>query len=148
MKRSDDLLAGLDDIDWAALGHAYGSANDVPGQLRTVCGPDAEARENAFCSLFSNIFHQGTRFSASPYAVPFLARIAVAGPVGARADALLLLTRLAIDWHDEYDLPLGIDTAAWRAAELDHSGTDDPEVCGGAAEAVGSRRRSVGSDRA
>ncbi|MBK3626335.1 hypothetical protein JHN59_16075 [Streptomyces sp. MBT49] len=118
MKRSDDLLAGLDDIDWAALGHAYGSAGDVPGQLRTVCGPDQEARENAFRSLFNNIFHQGTRYSASPYAVPFLARIAVAGPAGARADALLLLTRLAIDWHDEYDLPLGIDTAAWRAAAV------------------------------
>ncbi|MEV5903405.1 hypothetical protein [Streptomyces sp. NPDC052127] len=118
MKRSDDLLAGLDDIDWAALGHAYGSAEDVPGQLRTVCGPDQEARENAFRSLFSNIFHQGTRYSASPYAVPFLARIAVAGPAGARADALLLLTRLAIDWHDEYDLPLGIDTTAWRAAAI------------------------------
>lgn len=118
MKRSDDLLAGLDDIDWAALGHAYGSAEDVPGQLRTVCGPDQEARENAFRSLFSNIFHQGTRYSASPYAVPFLARITVAGPTGARADALLLLTRLAIDWHDEYKLPLGIDTAAWRAAAI------------------------------
>ncbi|MDR6980812.1 hypothetical protein J2X68_007554 [Streptomyces sp. 3330] len=118
MKRSDDLLAGLDDIDWAALGHAYGSAEDVPGQLRTVCGPDEEARESAFRSLFSNIFHQGTRYSASPYAVPFLARIAVAGPAGARADALLLLTRLAIDWHDEYNLPLGIDTAAWRAAAI------------------------------
>ncbi|MFG2914769.1 hypothetical protein ACGF0D_18010 [Kitasatospora sp. NPDC048298] len=118
MKRSDDLLAGLDDIGWAALGHAYGSAEDVPGQLRAVCGPDEEARESAFRSLFSNIFHQGSRYSASPYAVPFLARIAVAGPAGTRADALLLLTRLAVDWHDEYDLPLGIDTAAWRAAAI------------------------------
>ncbi|WP_142146622.1 hypothetical protein [Streptomyces sp. SLBN-31] len=116
MNRSDDLLAGLDDIDWAALGHAYGSAEDVPGQLRTLCGLGEEARKSAFRSLFGNIFHQGTRYSASPYAVPFLTRIAVAGPVGARADALLLLTRLAIDWHDEYDLPLGIDTAAGGAA--------------------------------
>ncbi|MEU5256682.1 hypothetical protein [Streptomyces longwoodensis] len=33
MNPSDDLLAGLDDIDWAALGHAYGSAEDVPGEL-------------------------------------------------------------------------------------------------------------------
>ncbi|MFI0942893.1 hypothetical protein [Streptomyces sp. NPDC021020] len=116
MTRSDDLLAGLDDIDWATLGHAYGGAEDVPGQLRAVCGPDEDARESAFRSLFGNIFHQGTRYSASPYAVPFLSRIAVAGPPGARAGALLLLARLAVDWHDEYDLPLGIDTAAWRAA--------------------------------
>ncbi|CAL9333996.1 hypothetical protein SUDANB150_07628 [Streptomyces sp. enrichment culture] len=82
-----------------------------------MCGLDNEARESAFCSLFGNTFHQSTRCSASPYAVPFLTRIAVAGPVGARADALLL-TRLAIDWHDEYDLPLGIDTAAWRATAI------------------------------
>ncbi|MFF3598073.1 hypothetical protein [Kitasatospora indigofera] len=118
MKPSDDLLAGLDDIDWAALGHAYGSAEDVPDQIRAACGPDEGAREDAFRHLFGNIFHQGTRYSASPYAVPFLARIATAGPPGARADALLLLTRLAVDWHDEYDLPLGIDTAAWRAAAI------------------------------
>lgn len=118
MKRSEDLLAWLDDIDWAALGHAYGSAEDVPGQLRAVCGPDEEARKSAYRSLFSNIFHQGTRYSASPYAVPFLTRIALAGPADARADALMLLTRLATDWHDEYDLPLGIDTAAWRAAVI------------------------------
>ncbi|WP_436771319.1 hypothetical protein [Yinghuangia sp. YIM S09857] len=118
MKQSDDLLAGLDDVDWAVLGHAYGSAENVPDQLRAVCGPDEEARKSAFRSLFNNIFHQGSRYSASPYAVPFLARIAVAGPPGARGDALLLLTRLAVDWHDEYDLPLGIDTAAWRAAAV------------------------------
>ncbi|MGW4805072.1 hypothetical protein [Kitasatospora sp. NPDC004272] len=118
MKRSDDLLVGLDDIDWASLGHAYGSAEDVPDQLRAACGPDEQARETAFRVLFGNIFHQGTRYSASPYAVPFLARIAVAGPAGARADTLMLLTRLAVDWHDKYDLPLGIDTAAWRAAAV------------------------------
>jgi hypothetical protein len=118
MKRSTDLLAGLDNINWAALGHAYGSAEDVPGQLRGACGPDEQARQSAFRSLFGNIFHQGTRYSASPYAVPFLTRIAVAGPAAARADALLLLTRLAVDWHDEYDLPLGIDTVAWRAAAI------------------------------
>ncbi|WP_331749964.1 hypothetical protein OG529_36150 (plasmid) [Streptomyces longwoodensis] len=123
MNRSDDLLAGLDDIDWAALGHAYGSAEDVPGQLRAVCGPDEEARDRAFGDLFNTIYHQGTRYSASPYAVPFLARIAVAGLASARADALMLLTRLAVDWHDEYDLPLGINTAAWRAAAV------SPEEC-------------------
>ncbi|MEU0029695.1 hypothetical protein [Streptomyces sp. NPDC006335] len=70
MKRSEDLLAGLDDIDRAALEQAYGSAEDVPGQLRSVCGPA----------------HQGAQYSASPYAVPFLARIAVAGPADARVN--------------------------------------------------------------
>ncbi|CAL9329894.1 hypothetical protein [Streptomyces sp. enrichment culture] len=31
-----------------------------------------------------------------------------------------LLTRLAVDWHDEYDLTTGINTAGWRAA-AEHS---------------------------
>ncbi|MFD8482033.1 hypothetical protein [Kitasatospora sp. NPDC059673] len=106
MQEPDDLRAGLNDIDWSALGHAYGSAEDVPGDLRAVCAPDEAARES------------GSRYSGSAYAVPFLARIAVAGPPGARADTLMLLTRLAIDRHDTYDLPLGIDTTARCAATI------------------------------
>ncbi|MFG2908997.1 hypothetical protein ACGF13_28485 [Kitasatospora sp. NPDC048286] len=118
MNGSDDLLAGLDDIDWAALRHAYGSAEDVPGELRAACGEDEKARDRAFERLFNSICHQGSRYSSSPFAVPFLARIAVAGPDGVRTEALMLLLRLAVDWHDTYDLPLGIDTAAWRAAAI------------------------------
>ncbi|MFJ9777642.1 hypothetical protein ACIRVF_41455 [Kitasatospora sp. NPDC101157] len=115
MNGSHDLLAGLDDIDWAALGHAYGSAEDVPGELRAACGEDEKARERAFERLFNSICHQGTRYSASPFAALFLARIAAQGPADARIEALMLLLRLAVDWHDTYDLPLGIDTVTWRA---------------------------------
>ncbi|MGW2722673.1 hypothetical protein [Streptomyces sp. NPDC001492] len=113
---SERVLEGLDEVDWAELGHAYGRAQDVPGQLTALCGPDEAARESALMALSGNIFHQGTRYSASPYAVPFLARIALAGPRTVRDGVLSLLIRLAIDWHDEYDLPGGIDIKAWRAA--------------------------------
>jgi hypothetical protein len=110
------FLEGLNEVDWAELGHAYGRAHDVPGQITALCGPDEAVREGALMSLFGNIFHQGTRYSASPYAVPFLARIALAGPRAVCEGVLSLLTVLAIDWHDEYDLPHGIDIKAWRAA--------------------------------
>ncbi|MFJ2825884.1 hypothetical protein ACIO7M_32960 [Streptomyces toxytricini] len=112
----EKLLAGLDEVDWAGLSHAYRSAHDVPGHIRTLCGSDDEAREQAFISLFSSIFHQGSRYSASPVAVPFLARIAIAGPAAAREDTMWLLTRLAVDWHDEYDVTTGINVIGWRAA--------------------------------
>ncbi|GAA2483840.1 hypothetical protein GCM10010276_21840 [Streptomyces longisporus] len=114
-------MEGLDDVDWAELGHAYGRAQDLPGQLTALCGQDEAARESALTSLFGNIFHQGTRYSASPYAVPFLARIALAGPRPVRDGVLSLLIRLSIDWHDEYDLPGGIDIKAWRAAAAELS---------------------------
>ncbi|MEU1226095.1 HEAT repeat domain-containing protein [Streptomyces sp. NPDC005828] len=123
--QDESLLAGVDDVDWVGLHHAYGSAEDVPDQLRSVCGDDEAAREAAFGSLFSNIFHQGTRYSASPRAVPFLARIAVAGPRRARAGTLMLLKCLAVDWYDEYALPRGINIVAWRAAAEEFM----PEKC-------------------
>ncbi|MFB7032043.1 MULTISPECIES: hypothetical protein [unclassified Streptomyces] len=116
INKYEKLLAGLDDVDWAGLTHAYRSAHDVPGHIRTLCGSDDEAREQAFRSLFGSIFHQGSRYSASPFAVPFLARIAVAGPAAARENTMWLLTRLAVDWHDEYDVTTGINVAGWRAA--------------------------------
>ncbi|MCL3999162.1 hypothetical protein M4438_37715, partial [Streptomyces lavenduligriseus] len=116
-----DLLAGLDDVDWAALSHAYGSAEDVPGRIRALCGTDDQARQKALQNLFNSIFHQGSRYEASAHAVPFLARIAVAGPPAAREGTMWLLTRLAVDWHDEYDLTTGINTAGWRAAAAEHS---------------------------
>jgi len=31
---SGDALAGLEEIDWTGLCHAYGPAGDVPGLLR------------------------------------------------------------------------------------------------------------------
>jgi hypothetical protein len=98
-----DVLAGLDNVAWDKLHHAYGTAVDVPIDLRSICGGDAEARRTAFSNLSNNICHQGSRYAASPFAVPFLARIAVAGPEAARVDALGLLKMLAVDWHDEYE---------------------------------------------
>ncbi|MFE7113393.1 HEAT repeat domain-containing protein [Streptomyces sp. NPDC057575] len=116
----EKLLAGLDEVDWAGMGHAYGSAQDVPGHIRALSGNDEAARRHAFSSLSSSIFHQGSRYQASPLAVPFLARIAVAGPAAAREDTMWLLTRLAVDWHDEYDVTTGINVAGWRAAAAEH----------------------------
>jgi hypothetical protein len=66
------MLAGLDDIDWHSLRHAYGPADDVSGQLRSLLSSDPEEREKAVCELFSNIWHQGTIYEATIFAVPFL----------------------------------------------------------------------------
>ncbi|MEU5138148.1 HEAT repeat domain-containing protein [Streptomyces californicus] len=115
------LLAGLDDIDWAKLHHAYGSAHDFPGQLRLVCCDDEDLRKSAWLHLFNTIFHQGSRYTSSAAAVPFFARIARSGPEHARPTALHMLTRLAVDWHDAYTLPAGIDTATWRALAAENT---------------------------
>ncbi|MFE0451884.1 HEAT repeat domain-containing protein [Streptomyces sp. NPDC058914] len=117
----EDLLAGLDEVDWANLNHAYGTADDVPGHLRALCGEDEQAQQKAFADLFDHLAHQGHRCQASPYAVPFLARIALAGPRSAREDAVHLLTRLAVDWDEEREIIDGTDIAAWRAEAAENS---------------------------
>ena len=73
------VLAGLTDIPWASLRHAYGPAGDVPGILRAILDGDQKTAKEAASELFGNIWHQGTVYQATAPAVPFLARLAAAG---------------------------------------------------------------------
>lgn len=66
------MLEGLETIDWSTLSHAYGPATDVPGLLRALSSPDHSVRRETVAELFGNIWHQGTVYSATAAAVPFL----------------------------------------------------------------------------
>ncbi|WP_354637735.1 hypothetical protein [Kitasatospora camelliae] len=123
----DTVLAGLDAIDWASLEHAYGAAADVPGRLRALGGDDPEARAQALHSLYGSIFHQGTRYEASAYAVPFLARMAAAGELPGRAEAVELLAALAIG-YDEAHLPGGVAIEGWRRGIEEFRAQDRAEI--------------------
>ena len=59
-------------MPWADLDHAYGSAADVPDLLRKLLDPDPKVRNDSLRTLYSNVFHQGTRYQATPQVVPFL----------------------------------------------------------------------------
>ncbi|MBA9007690.1 HEAT repeat domain-containing protein [Thermomonospora cellulosilytica] len=122
---SGDPLAGLDDIDWAGLQHAYGSAEDVPGQLRALRSPDEKVREKARWELYGNIFHQGSRYEATPHAVPFLIRMARDPGTPEREGCVMLLSAIAIG-YDEAWLPRGADPGRWRE-EVERLQATDPE---------------------
>ena len=109
-----DVLAGLEAIDWAGLRHAYGPAGDVPGLLQALVSDSPAERRRAVHELYGNIFHQGSRYEATAYAVPFLARLAL-DPRTPQRDAIVhLLVALAIGYDEAY-LPGGVDIAGWRA---------------------------------
>jgi hypothetical protein len=106
------VLDGLDDISWRRLSHAYGSASDVPGQLRALLSDDAGERRMALWQLGGNVVHQGSRYQASAYAVPFLLEI-LAGPSpltpGERVRLTELLGELAIgdpSFYESDEFPL------------------------------------------
>ncbi|MFI6236981.1 hypothetical protein ACIBD9_25755 [Micromonospora sp. NPDC050784] len=109
------MLDGLDDIDWARLGHAYGAADDVPDQLRALLSPDPAIRDEALGDLYTNVFHQGSRFEASAYAVPFLLELLADPATPDPAAMLALLSALAVG-YDEGFLPEGFPVAEYRRA--------------------------------
>lgn len=109
-----DVLAGLEEIDWAGLRHAYGPAGDVPGLLRALAAGLPAERSHAVQKLYGNIFHQGSRYEATAYAVPFLARLALDRRVPQRDVIVHLLAAQAIGYDEAY-LPGGVDIAGWRA---------------------------------
>jgi hypothetical protein len=45
------VFTGIDEVDWASLRHAYGSAEDVPPLLRGLASADAVERETALDGL-------------------------------------------------------------------------------------------------
>lgn len=102
------MLEGLDNVDWKSLSHAYGSAEDVPDQLRALAYGDSEERESALWSFYGSIYHQGTVYKATAYAVPFLIEILTAPDFEEKHDILFLLSHLAsghsyLDAHQDFE---------------------------------------------
>lgn len=87
----------LDQIPWKKLTHAYGSAEDVPGLLRALrtATPELRGEESPLWQLFGNIWHQGTVYEATTYAVPFLIELAADSRTPDRIGILGLLAEIA-----------------------------------------------------
>lgn len=96
------VLETLDDIDWGRLRHAYGGAADVPDRIRALRSTDPQVREKTLHALYGNIFHQGTRYQASAYAVPFLLELLAAPDTPERSEISQLLVALAIGYDETY----------------------------------------------
>lgn len=106
-------MLGLDEVSWADLSHAYGSADDVPVLLRRAGSGGDEARA-AIGDLYGKVFHQGTVYPATVAAVPFLVELAGSAP-DCRDEVTWMLGMLA-DPHHAY----GDDFDAVRAAVAAH----------------------------
>ncbi|AKF02988.1 DUF7003 family protein [Sandaracinus amylolyticus] len=103
----------LDAIDWAALEHAYGRADDVPQLLLDLRSDDPVTRERARYWLGGTIVHQGTLYSATAPAVPFVARLARDRSTPDRAWIVTYLPRLAVSDPDAW-IATGFDVTSPR----------------------------------
>jgi len=120
------MLEGLDAVPWSSLTHAYGPAADVPGQIRNLASRARKMREGALWALYGNIFHQGTRYQATPYAVPFLYELLESEETPDRASLVSLLVNLALGYEESY-LPDGLDPALLRRETEEQDAQMTPE---------------------
>ncbi len=65
----------LDDIDWAGLGHAYGSAEDTPNLLILLLEGDPDEQAHALGQLEMSVLHQGSIYSSTAPSALFMASI-------------------------------------------------------------------------
>jgi hypothetical protein len=117
------MLERLAEVEWQRLGHAYGEATDVPGQLQAIASRDPEAAEKAVDALFGNILHQGTVYEATAPAVPFLLELVIDPTVPFREHLLKLLAGIAdgnsyLDVHADFLDTLDGEDEEEREAQL------------------------------
>ena len=106
------MLEGLDKVDWTKLTHAYGEASDVPELIRSLASNDEDERKSALWELYGNIFHQGTRYEATPHAIPFIFELIRDPQVLDKANLIKFTVDLALGYPEAF-LPKGPNVEDW-----------------------------------
>ncbi|MFC8914647.1 HEAT repeat domain-containing protein [Streptomyces sp. NPDC057116] len=100
------MFTGIDEVDWASLGHAYGPADDVPDLLRGLASPDPVEREVALDGMYGAVHHQGDVYDSTLACIPFLLELVAAPEVQDRGCVIELLTSIGgidLDGDDELE---------------------------------------------
>ena len=113
--RPSGVLEGIDDIPWKHLDTAYGPASLVPATLSKLSSRDRATVDKGWDDVFEvGLIHQGTVYTATVTAVPFLARITAAPDAHRRPRLILLLAFFALGSDRPYS-PAGTARAVRQA---------------------------------
>ncbi|MEE1757218.1 HEAT repeat domain-containing protein [Streptomyces sp. SP18CS02] len=100
------MFTGIDEVDWASLGHAYGPADDVPAMLRGLASTDPAEREIALDGMYGAVHHQGDVYDSTLACIPFLLELVATREVPDRGCIIELLTSIGgidLGGDDEMD---------------------------------------------
>ncbi|MFE3634004.1 HEAT repeat domain-containing protein [Streptomyces sp. NPDC059168] len=96
------MFTGIDEVDWASLRHAYGSARDVPGWLRGLASADAAERQTALDGMYGTVHHEGNVYDSTLACVPFLFSLAAREAVPERGCIVELLVSIGAESGDAH----------------------------------------------
>ncbi|MQY37317.1 hypothetical protein SRB17_53210 [Streptomyces sp. RB17] len=94
------MFTGIDEVDWASLRHAYGSAEDVPGWLRALVSADTAERATALDGMYGALHHPGCVYDSTLACVPFLLSLAAREEVPDRGGIVELLVGIGAESTD------------------------------------------------
>jgi len=121
------MLEQLDRVSWALLEHAYGPATDVPDLLRKLLDADPAVRSKTLWTLYGNVFHQGTRYPATPYVIPFLIELIASPETPVRGDLLDFWKSLITGYFSVRERPFwGDGDKVYWGHEIQVDCVDDP----------------------
>ncbi|WP_327164204.1 PBS lyase [Streptomyces zaomyceticus] len=127
------MLTGIEEVDWASLGHAYGPADDVPELLRGLASADPAERETALDGMYGAVHHQGDVYDSTLACIPFLLELVADPGVQDRGCIVELLTSIGgIELDDD--------------EELDELDPDDEEFIPAANYAMAAAAIAAGAD--
>ena len=113
------MFTGIDDVDWASMGHAYGDASDVPGLLWGLLSPDGAEREAALDGMYGAVHHQGDVYDSTVACVPFLFELVTTAGLPGRGEIVELLRGIDGDGRDPEEMDFWSDDedeyAVWAA---------------------------------
>jgi HEAT repeat protein len=110
------VFTGIDEVDWASLRHAYGSAEDVPGLLRGLASTDPVERAGALDGMYGAVHHQGIVYDSTLACVPFLFALAACEEVADRGGLVELLAGIGRGHAPEETAEAGDGSGAADAA--------------------------------
>lgn len=120
------MLDDLNKIDWKNLQHAYGSAADIPNDLKDLTSIDKNTRKKAINNLQKNVFHQGTRYQATVYTIPFLYELIQSEFTRDKHEIILLLINFAFGYEEEY-LPDGFAIESYKTELKQITESENPD---------------------
>ncbi|WP_345647219.1 HEAT repeat domain-containing protein [Streptomyces siamensis] len=125
------MFRGIDEVGWASMEHAYGSAEDVPGLLRGLASTNPEERERALDGMYGAVHHQGDVYDSTLACIPFLFELVDHAEVPDRGGIVELLVSIgggdddAEDDDDAGDAGEDVTTPVRGEDGDDDDGDDD-----------------------